>query len=178
MSSTILNLISFTVLLQAALSLRPNAAPEACLLAQLYIMAVIVLYMWWWTLSSLRELLSCLLICCLQAALSLRPDAVSEACLLAQLYMVAGHPHDALDTARALRLAAPADADAHALYILLREAQGETERDDSELAQAYLELLRCDPSSGHAVQGNLDFCLIALQQTSFVRTLAVRTMLM
>ena len=103
----------------------------------------------------------------MQAALALQPNATPEACLLAQLYMIAGHPQDALDTARALRLAAPADADAHALFILLREAQGNAEEDTSELAQAYLNLLRCDPSSGPAVRGNAGCCLLYCLQVAY-----------
>ena len=76
-----------------------------------------------------------------------------EACLLAQLYLVGGQPEDALDTARAVRLAAPADADAHALFILLQESEGPTAETASDLSEAYLELLKCDPASDYAVLG-------------------------
>ncbi|KAL3140399.1 hypothetical protein ABBQ38_004659 [Trebouxia sp. C0009 RCD-2024] len=91
----------------------------------------------------------------LKDALRLQPGAVAEGCLLAQLYMMAGLPHDALETGRALRLNAPADADAHALFILMKEAEGPTQESMPELAQAYVEMLRCDPTSQHAVQGLL-----------------------
>jgi len=90
----------------------------------------------------------------LQEALKLQPSAVREACLLAQLYMMAGQPEDALETARAVREAAPADSDAHGLFILLSEAEGPTSETVAELSQAYLELLMCDPASEHALQGN------------------------
>lgn len=89
----------------------------------------------------------------LQEALKLQPSAVREACLLAQLYMMAGQPEDALETARAVREAAPADSDAHGLFILLSEAEGPTSETVTELSQAYLELLVCDPASQHALQG-------------------------
>lgn len=91
----------------------------------------------------------------LQEALKLQPSAVPEACLLAQLYMMAGQPEDALETARAVREAAPADSDAHGLFILLSEAEGPTSETVAELSQAYLELLTCDPASEHALQGTL-----------------------
>ena len=61
--------------------------------------------------------------------------------------MMAGLPQDALETARALRLNTPADADAHALFILMKEAEGPTQESVPELAQAYVEMLRCDPAS-------------------------------
>lgn len=83
----------------------------------------------------------------------MQPGAVAEGCLLAQLYMMAGLPRDALETARALRLAAPADADAHALFILMKEAEGPTQESIPELAQAYVDMLQCDPASKYAVQG-------------------------
>ena len=89
----------------------------------------------------------------LQEALKLQPSAVSEACLLAQLYMMGGQPEDALETARAVREAAPADSDAHGLFILLSEAEGPTSETLTELSQAYLEHLMCDPASEHALQG-------------------------
>ncbi len=90
----------------------------------------------------------------LQEALKLQASAVREACLLAQLYLMAGQPEDALETARAVREAAPADADAHGLFILLSEAEGPTSETVIELTQAYLELLTCDPASEHALQGS------------------------
>ena len=89
----------------------------------------------------------------LQEALKLQPGAVHEACLLAQLYLMGGLPEDALDSARALRLTAPADSDAHALFILLAEAEGPTAETVTELSRAYLDLLNCDPASEHAIQG-------------------------
>ena len=89
----------------------------------------------------------------LQEALKLQASAVREACLLAQLYMMAGQPEDALETARAVREAAPADLDAHGLFILLSEAEGPTAETVAELSHAYLELLTCDPASEHALQG-------------------------
>ncbi len=89
----------------------------------------------------------------LQEALKLHPSAVREACLLAQLYMMGGQPEDALETARAVREAAPADSDAHGLFVLLSEAEGPTSETVTELSQAYLELLTCDPASEHAVRG-------------------------
>ena len=89
----------------------------------------------------------------LQEAVRLRPGAVREATLLAQLYMIGGQLEDALETARALREAAPADSDAHGLFILLAEAEGPTPETVLELSQAYLELLRCDPGSEYALQG-------------------------
>ncbi|DBA95870.1 hypothetical protein WJX77_002544 [Trebouxia sp. C0004] len=91
----------------------------------------------------------------LKAALKLQPSAVREACLLAQLYMMGGQPEDALETARAVREAAPADSDAHGLFILLSEAEGPTSETVTELSQAYLELLTCDPASEHALHGLL-----------------------
>lgn len=91
----------------------------------------------------------------LKEALKLQPSAVSEACLLAQLYMMGGQPEDALETARAVREAAPADSDAHGLFILLSEAEGPTSETLTELSQAYLEHLMCDPASEHALQGLL-----------------------
>ncbi|KAL3153705.1 hypothetical protein ABBQ32_013302 [Trebouxia sp. C0010 RCD-2024] len=91
----------------------------------------------------------------LKEALRLQPGAITEGCLLAQLYMMAGLPHDALETARALRLNAPADIDAHALFILMKEAEGPTQESGPEVAQAYVEMLRCDPASQYAVQGLL-----------------------
>ena len=89
----------------------------------------------------------------LQEAVRLQPGSVREAALLAQLYMVGGQPEDALETARALREAAPADSDAHGLFVLLAEAEGPTPETVPELSQAYLELLRCDPGSECALQG-------------------------
>ena len=83
----------------------------------------------------------------------MQPEAVAEGCLLAQLYMMAGLPEDALETARALRLNAPADADSHALFILMQEAKGPTAESVPELGQAYVDMLSCDPASQHAVQG-------------------------
>ena len=91
--------------------------------------------------------------CRLQEALRLEPGAVAEGCLLAQLYMIAGLPEDALETARALRLNAPADADSHALFILMKDAEGRTAESTPSLAQAYVNMLRCDPASEYAVQG-------------------------
>ena len=76
----------------------------------------------------------------LQEALKLQPSAVREASLLAQSYMMAGQPEDALET---VREAAPADSDAHGLFILLSEAEGPTSKTVTELSQAYLELLTC-----------------------------------
>ena len=90
-----------------------------------------------------------------QEALRLQPGAVAEGCLLAQLYMMAGLPEDALETARALRLSAPADADSHALFILMKEAEGPTAESVPELAQAYVDMLQCDPASQYAVQGTV-----------------------
>lgn len=95
----------------------------------------------------------------LQEAVRLQPGAVREATLLAQLYMIGGQPEDALETARALREAAPADLDAHGLFILLAEAEGPIPETVPELSQAYLELLRCDPGSEYALQG-ADSCNI------------------
>lgn len=91
--------------------------------------------------------------CGVQEALRLQPGAVAEACLLAQLYMMVGLPQDALETARALRHNAPADADSHALYILMKEAEGPSADSVNELARAYVDMLRCDPASQYAVQG-------------------------
>ena len=51
--------------------------------------------------------------------------------------------HPLLMTARAVREAAPADSDAHNLFILLSEAEGPTSETVTELSQAYLELLIC-----------------------------------
>ena len=42
-----------------------------------------------------------------QEALRLQPQAVEQGCLLAQLYMMRGQLEDALETAAALREAAP-----------------------------------------------------------------------
>ena len=95
--------------------------------------------------------------CVLQEALRLQPGAVAEACLLAQLYMLAGLPEDALESARALRHNAPADADSHALFILMKEAEGLSADSVPELAQAYVDMLQCDPASQYAVQG-MDVC--------------------
>ena len=92
-------------------------------------------------------------VCVIQEALRLRPEAVAEGCLQAQLYMMAGLPEDALETARALRLNAPADADSHALFILMKEAEGPTAESVPELAQAYVDMLQCEPASQYAVQG-------------------------
>ena len=89
-----------------------------------------------------------------QEALKLQPSAVREACLLAQLYMMGGQPEDALDVARALRLVTPADSDAHALFVLLKDAEGVTAEDVTEILEAYLDLLKCDPTSEYAVQGD------------------------
>lgn len=83
----------------------------------------------------------------------MQPEAVAEGCLLAQLYMMAGLPEDALETARALRLNAPADADSHALFILMKESEGQTAESVPELAQAYVDMLHCDPASQYAVLG-------------------------
>ena len=66
---------------------------------------------------------------------------------------MAGLPEDALQTAGALRLNAPADADSHALFILMKEAEGPTAESGPELAQAYVDMLQCDPTSQYAVQG-------------------------
>ena len=57
--------------------------------------------------------------------------------------MMAGQPEDALETDRAVREAAPADSDAHGLFILLSEVEGPTSKTVTELSQAYLELLTC-----------------------------------
>ena len=67
--------------------------------------------------------------------------------------MMAGLPKDALETARALQLNAPEDSDSHGLFILMNEAQGPTAEGLPELAKAYVEMLRCDPSSETAMQG-------------------------
>ena len=104
----------------------------------------------------------------LQEALKLQPSAVREACLLAQLYMMGGQPEDALETARAVREAAPADSDAHGLFVLLSEAEGPTSETVTELSQAYLELLTCDPASEHALQGNTP--LHTIWQSARLRT--------
>ncbi|DBA75933.1 TPA: hypothetical protein ACH3X2_008992 [Trebouxia sp. C0005] len=110
----------------------------------------------------------------LKEALKLQPSAVREACLLAQLYMMAGQPEDALETARAVREAAPADSDAHGLFILLSEAEGPTSETVTELSQAYLELLVCDPASQHALQGLLKLnARLPIAATSLIEALAL-----
>ncbi|DBB18902.1 TPA: hypothetical protein ACH3X3_000484 [Trebouxia sp. C0006] len=109
-----------------------------------------------------------------QEALKLQASAVREACLLAQLYMMAGQPEDALETARAVREAAPADLDAHGLFILLSEAEGPTAETVAELSQAYLELLTCDPASEHALQGLLKLnARLPVAPTSLMEALAL-----
>lgn len=90
-----------------------------------------------------------------QEALRLNPGAVPEGCLLSQLYMMAGLPEDALETARALQLNAPADSDSHGLFILMKEAEGPTAESMPDLAKAYVDMLRCDPFSENAVQGEM-----------------------
>lgn len=101
---------------------------------------------------SLAELQHPLLI---QEALELQPAAFEQGSLLAQLYMMRGQPEDALEVATALRQAAPHDADAHGLFVLLKEAQGVDTGSKQEVAEAYLNLLQCDPAAYTAVQGNV-----------------------
>lgn len=89
----------------------------------------------------------------MQEALDLQPDAVEQGCLLAQLYMMRGQPEDALGIATALREAAPQSADAHGLFILLKEAEGVDLNSSGATATAYLSLLHCDPAASSAIQG-------------------------
>ena len=77
---------------------------------------------------------------------------------------MAGLPEDALACARALRVNAPADADSHALFILMKEAEGASLDSVPELSQAFVELLQCDPASEHAVQGEqISACVLQLR---------------
>lgn len=89
----------------------------------------------------------------MQEALDLQPTAVEQGCLLAQLYMMRGQPEDALQVASALREGAPRDADAHGLLILLKEAEGVDTDSKQAVAEAYLNLLQCDPAAQTAIQG-------------------------
>ena len=94
----------------------------------------------------------------LQEALQLQSDAVEHGCLLAQLYMLRGQPEDALQVSATLREAAPHNADAHGLFVLLKEAEGIDQDSSQDVAAAYLSLLRCDPASETAIQGICSFC--------------------
>ena len=96
----------------------------------------------------------------MQEALDLQPDAVEQGCLLAQLYMMRGQPEDALGIAKALREADPQSADAHGLFILLKEAEGVDLNSSGETATAYLSLLHCDPAATSAIQGVRLLCSV------------------
>ena len=67
--------------------------------------------------------------------------------------MLRGQPEDALEVAAALREAAPQNADAHGLFLVLKEAEGIDQDSSQDVATAYLSLLRCDPAAENAVQG-------------------------
>ncbi|KAK9830545.1 hypothetical protein WJX72_012387 [[Myrmecia] bisecta] len=91
----------------------------------------------------------------IKEALGMQPDNSQLAYVLVEMYMAAGKASQAMEVAEALRVAAPQDADAHALWILVKQTQGGDQEDAERLLQAFLDLLRCDPATDLAIQGLL-----------------------
>ena len=89
----------------------------------------------------------------MQKALQLDAASAEEAAMLVQLYQAAGHADKAVAAAKALLDATPDNGDAHALLLVLLEAQPDSEQDVHLMLKTYKGWLTLDPTNTDAVQG-------------------------